>query len=117
MQVPLTVSFHGLQVSEAIRSACWQEAEKLERYFDRIVSCHVTVSRSHRRRNGDPFDLRVRLCVPGTELVVDRQAPEHDRAAEPALLVRETFDELRRQLQDYARKLRGEVKHHDAPPS
>jgi ribosome-associated translation inhibitor RaiA len=112
MQVPLTMSFHNLQVSEAIRSACWHEAEKLERYFGRIISCHVTVSRSHRHRQGNPFDLRVHLCVPGQELVVDRKAPGHADAAEHPLLVREAFDELRRRLQDYSRRRRDETRRH-----
>jgi hypothetical protein len=51
--------------------------------------------------------------VPGAELVVDRHAPAHRSDAESGLAVRETFDDLRRQLQDYARKLRGAVKQHD----
>jgi ribosome-associated translation inhibitor RaiA len=114
MQVPLTVSFHGLPVDEAIRSACWHEAEKLERYYARITSCHVTVSRSTRHKTGNPFELHVRLAVPGGEIVVTHgdAAPETNAA----LAVRHVFDEVRRRLQDYARRQRGDEKHHEPPP-
>lgn len=113
MQVPLTVSFHGIPVSEPVRSSCWAEAEKLERWFDRITSCHVTLSLPHRhRRSARPFDLRVRLSIPGHEIVVDRSKSQFHGVEKPELIVRETFDEVRRQLQDRVAKMRGEVKTH-----
>jgi ribosome-associated translation inhibitor RaiA len=116
MQVPLTVSFHGIPVSEPVRSACWAEAEKLEHWFDRITSCHVTASLPHRhRRSARPFDLRVRLTIPGHEIVVDRSKRQFHGIEKPELIVRETFDEVRRQLQDRVAKMRGEVKTHAMP--
>ena len=118
MQVPLTVSFQGLEVDEAIRSACWTEAERLEHYFPRIVSCHVTVAQPHRRHHiGNHFALHVRLAVPGSEIVVNRDPATHSANEEPRLAVHQAFDEVRRQLQDYVRKLRGDVKHHEPKPS
>jgi ribosomal subunit interface protein len=115
MQVPLTVSFKGVSVSEEVRSACWEEAEKLERYYDRITSCHVTVGLPSNKRKGNHFDIHVRLAVPGGEVVVSHAPTEHDGNGTPQLAVREAFDEVRRQLQDHVRKLRGDTKHHDAP--
>ncbi len=113
MQVPLTVSFHGIPVSEPVRAACWKEAEKLERWFERITSCHVTASLPHRhRRSAQPFDLRVRLTIPGHEIVVDRSKRQFHGVEKPELIVRETFDEVRRQLQDRSAMLRGDVKLH-----
>jgi ribosomal subunit interface protein len=116
MQVPLTVSFRGVSVSESIRTACWQEAEKLERYYDRITSCHVTVALPQKRRKGNHFDVHVRLAVPGGEIVVSHSPTEHSTDEKPQLAVREAFDEVRRQLQDYARRQRGGKKHHLSEP-
>jgi ribosome-associated translation inhibitor RaiA len=114
MQVPLTVSFHGIPVSEPVRTACWAEAEKLERWFDRITSCHVTASLPHRHhRSAKPFDLRVRLTLPGHEIIVDRVKTQEHGVERPELIVRETFDEVRRQLQDCVARMRGNVKLHE----
>jgi ribosome-associated translation inhibitor RaiA len=113
MQVPLTVSFKGVPVSEVVRSACWNEAEKLDHYYDRITACHVTVSLPQRHRKGNHFDIHVRLLVPGGEIVVSHSPAEHDSDEKPQLAVREAFDETRRQLQDHVRRLRGDVKHHE----
>ncbi|MFO1078052.1 MAG: HPF/RaiA family ribosome-associated protein [Planctomycetota bacterium] len=107
MQVPLTVSFRGIDVDDVIRDACWAEAEKLERFYERITSCHVTVGRAMRRRKGNGFALHVRLALPGGTIVVDH--PVHES---PGPAVRVAFDEVRRQLQDFAQRQRGEEKRH-----
>lgn len=106
MQVPLTVSFKDIPISEPLRAACWLEAQKLERYLERITSCHVTISRNLRRRKGGHFSLHVHVVVPGDEIAVSRASPDHTTFEDPKLTVRETFDEVRRQLQDYIRRLR-----------
>jgi ribosome-associated translation inhibitor RaiA len=112
MQVPLTVSFKGLPVSEAVRTACWDEAEKLERYYDRITSCHVTVALPQRRHKGNHFDVHIRLAVPGGEVVVSHAPQQHEGDEKAALAIREAFDEARRQLMDHVRRLRGDTKRH-----
>lgn len=114
MQVPLTVSFDGIPVDESIRAVCWSEAEKLERYYDRITSCHVTVTQPKRHRNGNPYDVHLRLAVPGRDIVVSRSSPEHRADEKAKLAVHEAFDEARRQLQDHAQRQRGDVKHRAA---
>lgn len=118
MQVPLTVSFHGIPVSEPLRAACWSEAEKLERYFPDIISCHVTVEMPHRRRrSGNHYDLRLRMKVPGGEVLVSRTPTQHRTSEDATLMVRETFDEARRQLQDHVARMRGNIKTHEPAPS
>ncbi len=114
MQVPLTVSFKGMPVHEGIRTACWSEAEKLERYFDRITSCHVTVALPQRQHKGNHFDIHVRLALPGGDVNVTRSPAAHEAAEDVQRMVREVFDEARRQLQDHVRRLRGDVKHHES---
>jgi ribosome-associated translation inhibitor RaiA len=41
MQTPLEISFHNMERSEAVEAKIRQRVEKLEKYFDRITSCHV----------------------------------------------------------------------------
>ncbi|MEY4672457.1 MAG: hypothetical protein RL148_241 [Planctomycetota bacterium] len=114
MKVPLTVSFDGCDVSEAVREICWKEAEKLEHYCDHITSCHVTFLKPHRHhRQGNHYDARVRLALPGKELVISNRPSEHADTEDPRKLVREVFDEARRQLQDHLDVKRGNVKRHE----
>jgi ribosomal subunit interface protein len=110
MQIPLQISLHGIGHSDALYNAIREKAEKLERYYDRIMSCRVVLELAGRhKRHGKQFSVRVDLKVPGGELAVTR---EHDEDVQVA--IRDAFDAARRQLEDYARGQRGDVKHH--PP-
>jgi ribosomal subunit interface protein len=113
MQIPVQVTFRDMPVSDAIEATCWQEAEKLERYFDRITSCRIVISEPHRRhRKGNLFAITVDLTVPGEEIVVNREPAEHHACEDVQVALRETFDIARRQLQDYVRRIDGRVKEH-----
>jgi ribosomal subunit interface protein len=111
MQVPLQISLHGIGHSDALYNAIRERAEKLERYYDHIVSCRVVLELAARhKRQGKQFSVRVDLKVPGGELAVTR---EHDEDVHVA--IRDAFDAARRQLEDFAREQRGDVKRHGQP--
>jgi ribosomal subunit interface protein len=110
MEIPLQISLHGIEHSDALYNAIREKAEKLERYYDHIMSCRVVLELAGRhKRHGKQFSVRVDLKVPGGELAVTR---EHDEDVQVA--IRDAFDAARRQLEDYARGQRGDVKRH--PP-
>ena len=107
MELPVQVTFRDMPVSDAVEAACWQEAEKLERYYDRITSCRIVVAQSnHRHQKGNHYEIRVDLTVPGREIVVTREPPQHGAHEEILVAIREAFDAARRRLEDYVRKLR-----------
>jgi ribosomal subunit interface protein len=111
MQVPLQISLHGIGHSDALYNTIRERAEKLERYYDHIVSCRVVLELAARhKRQGKQFSVRVDLKVPGGELAVTR---EHDEDVHVA--IRDAFDAARRQLEDFAREQRGDVKRHGQP--
>jgi ribosomal subunit interface protein len=108
MQVPLQISLHGIGQSDALYRAIREKAEKLDRYYDHIMSCRVVLELAGRhKRQGKQFSVRIDLKVPGGEIAVTK---EHDEDVQVAL--RDAFDAARRQLEDYARVQRGDVKHH-----
>jgi ribosomal subunit interface protein len=108
MQLPIQVSLHGIASSDALQNAIREKAEKLERYYDHIVSCRVVLSLEDRhKRHGRQFTAHIDLKVPGSEIAVTH---EHDEDLQVAL--RDAFDAARRQLEDYAREQRGDVKGH-----
>jgi ribosome-associated translation inhibitor RaiA len=84
---------------------------ELEKVFDRITSCRVMIEAPHQhQRKGRLFHVRVDLTVPGGELLVRRDPAEHHAHKDVYVAIRDAFDAAVRQLEDHARKLRGDVK-------
>ncbi len=79
------------------------------------MSCRVVIEAPNRRRHGDLYHIRVDLKVPGNEIVVKRDPPEHHAHEDIYVAVRDSFDAVRRQLEDHVRRQRGDVKAHDVP--
>jgi ribosomal subunit interface protein len=112
MQRPLTITARDFTLSEAFDREIREKANALETYFSRITGCDVTIAAPvEHHRKGGPFEVRIRLMVPGKELVANRQTEEGLAAA-----IREAFDAMRRQLEDYVREQRGDVKVHEEAP-
>jgi ribosomal subunit interface protein len=112
MQRPLSITARDFTLSEAFETEIREKAAALDTYFNKITGCDVTVEApvDHHRKGG-PFTVRIRLTVPGKELMTNRQNEEGLAAA-----IREAFDAIRRQLEDYVRELRGHVKTHEEAP-
>ena len=65
MQTPLEIGFQNSEPSEAVRSEIEKQAKRLEKFSDRITSCHVTVVVPQtRHRGGDLFKISVRIAMP-----------------------------------------------------
>lgn len=118
MQTPLEIAFHNLQSSAHIEADIRERAGKLERLYDRLTACRVTVEANHKQhRTGNLFDVHIVMTVPGQELVVTREPRKAKlRYADPDIhtSIRAAFKAAERQLKEFKRKLRGEVKPHDA---
>lgn len=110
MERPLKITSRDFALSAAFETEIREKAAALDTYYERISGCEVTVEApaiTHHRKGG-PFVVRIRLTLPGIELVTDRQEEE-----ELSQAIREAFDAARRQVEDYARELRGAVKVHE----
>ena len=106
MESPIQVSFHGLKRSDALYAAVYARAERLQRYYDRIVSCRVVLEQAGRhKQQGKQFSVHIDLKVPGGDIAVTHK---HDEEFQIAL--RNAFDAARRKLEDYGRAQRGDVK-------
>jgi ribosome-associated translation inhibitor RaiA len=120
MKLPVQITFRNASSSQPLEALIHEKAAGLETYYHPIVGCRVLVEVPHRHhRVGNPVHVRVDLTVPGHELVVTHDASLHGAPGEAegaAIAIREAFDIARRQLQDYGRRQRGDVKLHGAPP-
>lgn len=118
MQVPLQVSFTNMDASDAMRAHIEELAAKLDRFHDRIVGCRVTVRAPNRSATrGKLFQVRLDVTVPGREIVISREAPQHQANQDIYAAIRDAFDTAVRQLEDTARQRRGDVKSHVEEPS
>jgi cold shock CspA family protein len=109
MQIPVQITSRGVDLTHDQATLIREAVADLDRFFDGLVSCRVTVSTPNKRPVDGPvtWTFRVGLTVPGGVLAVNRRArPSFRQALEDA------FDATRRRLQDYARELRGDTKHH-----
>jgi cold shock CspA family protein/ribosome-associated translation inhibitor RaiA len=117
MQVPLQITFHNMPTSAPVEAHIRERAAALERFFPGIVGCRVAVESSARQhRRGRLYHLRIALTVPGQEIVVKRDPGANHAHEDMLVAVRDAFDAVRRQLEDYSRKLRVETKTHEVPP-
>ena len=105
MQFPIQVTFHDLPVSDAVEAVCWEEAAKLEKTYDQLMSCRVVVAASHPLRNGEVFNVRVELRLPGGTVTVDREAAAHRPDKDVYSAIRNAFDGARHELVEHIREL------------
>ncbi|MGM0517522.1 MAG: HPF/RaiA family ribosome-associated protein [Pseudomonadota bacterium] len=117
IRLPVEVVFRNMDQSQVLEDKVRERAQKLTRYFDRIMHCHVVIEADHRRHHkGNLYQVRIDLTVPNRELAVSRDPGNRHAHEDPYVAVRDAFDAMGKQLQAYAAKQRGEVKQHETPP-
>lgn len=116
MKYPLQTQFRGMEPSDFISNDIWDHAEKLERFYDRIMSCHVIVSAPHHHKHqGKVYHVQVRIHFPGGDINVTTE-PEQNAAHEDVYVaIRDVFDAVRRRLEDFVRRQRGVAKERHVP--
>ena len=113
MQTQPQVSFDDIPIDEAVRDAVLRHIDELESTSDRITGCHVVVAQPHRHhRAGRLYSVRIDLIVPGAEIVVNRNHPLDHAHEDVFVALRDSFNAVRRQLEDHVRHLRGAEKPH-----
>ncbi len=112
MNFPLQTTFRGIPQSAELDAHIREKAEKLGEFFERIKHCHVTVEMPHRHHHqGKQFNVRIDIGMPGGEVVINR-----DHSEDVYVALRDAFDAAKRQIEDYSRKLRGDIKTHEIRP-
>lgn len=113
MRLPLQVTFRNMDRSPALEADIEDKTSKLDQFYDHIMSCRVVVEAGHKHHHkGNLFGVSIQLSVPGRDLVVSRNPTEDQAHADAYVAVRDAFDAARRQLEDFARTRRGDVKNH-----
>lgn len=112
MQIPLQITFHGIDHSDAVETRVREKVGKLEQFCDRITGCKVAIESNHKNTSnlhhkGDAYHVRIDLTVPGSELVVKRDSDEHE---DIYAALKGAFQAMERQVKEYVARSRGDVK-------
>lgn len=113
MKLPLQITFRNINPTEAIEANIKEKAEKLDQFYERIMSCRVVVDSIQRRQHqGKIYDVRIDITIPRKEIAVTREENEDIYVA-----VRDAFNAAYRKLEETRRRERGVVKTHAETPS
>lgn len=116
MKLPTQITFRNMGPSSAIEAAVRKHAQRLDRFFGRIMSCHVVVKAPHeRRRKGKLYAVHIDLTVPGREIAVTRSGPKDHAHEDVYVALRDAFNAATRILEDHSRRTGGRVKSHELP--
>ncbi len=81
------------------------------------MACRVVVETPHRRHHqGMLYHVRIDLTVPGGELALSREPAAHHAHEDVFVAIRDAFDAAVRQLEDYVRRRRAQIKRHEPQP-
>lgn len=112
MIIPLQITAQGVELSDEIRDEITERANKLDKFYDRIMRCRVVVEEPKRHPNeGKLYSVHIIMTVPGGEIVTKRERNEDLWVA-----MRDSFQAAQRKLEDFSREQRGDVKTHEKQP-
>ena len=109
--------YHNIKKSEVLEKKIREKVKNLEKFFDHIISCRVVVDIPHKHKiKGNVYSIKIEIHVPNDEIVVTR-SNELDKIHKfPTVMIKDAFSAAKRQLEDYARIVRRDVKKHEIPP-
>ena len=108
MTTTADITYRNMPHSEWLDREIQKRVARLAEFCPDIVSCKVLVGRPHRRHeHGNRFDVRIDMAVPGEKIVAGHLSSLHALVA-----FRRACAAAKRQLTEYVRRRRREVKTH-----
>ena len=116
MDIPLELSFHNMQPSDALKAAVEKHVQKLDSLKSHLVGCRVVIEMPHKNhRTGQNLpDVHIVMRVPGKELVVSREmarAPNRKTPTDAYTVLDAAFAAAQSQLKEHRRIVQGDVKY------
>ncbi|HEY4308710.1 MAG TPA: HPF/RaiA family ribosome-associated protein [Pirellulales bacterium] len=114
MKLPLQISFHNTERFAEIEDAIRERAAQLDQFADRIMSCVVVVDVPHKHhQSGNLYQVRIDIKLPGGEVVVNREPGKTKSHQDIRVAIRDAFAAAVREMEDYVRVQRTDVKRHE----
>lgn len=109
MQKPLEITFRDTEKSAAVAAYIRTRFQKLEKFSDRIIHCHVTVERNQKhQQNPVIHNVKIQLSIPGHTLCSDHNSCENLYKG-----IQNAFMRIQRQLHNTTHIIEGFTKHHE----
>lgn len=103
-QIPIEILASGLAVGPEVETYVRERLAKLDRFNSRMQACRVTIEApTGHHKQGGPFDVSIKIEVPGPDIIVNRQ-----QAKDLHVAIRFAFDAAQRMMEDQVRKMRAE---------
>jgi ribosome-associated translation inhibitor RaiA len=121
MDIPLELSFHNLEPSDALKASVRSHVQKLEQFHDHIIGCRVVIEMPHKsqKASGNQPDVHIVVRVPGKEIVVTKElahAGHKKSATDPYAVLDNAFAVAASRLKEYRRISHGDVKYKSGEP-
>ncbi len=108
MQSSLQITMRDVPHSDALEDHIRQKVAKLESFYPNLTGCRVVVEVPHKHKHQvRQFNVRLDITLPGRELVVNRESD-----GDLYVVLRDAFDAAKRQIEDYGRRQRRDIKLH-----
>jgi ribosomal subunit interface protein len=116
METPAEVIWHNMDPIPHVARRVDERIARLEKFFDRIVSCRVVVEAAHQRhRKGNQYEVRVDVVIPGGDLSINRRPGDDEAHADLRVTIRDAFDAMERQLRRWKDEHSGRPVIQEAP--
>ncbi len=114
MQLPVKISYRGLEKSDQIDNLVLDYAARLEKFCDHINRCDVAIEQTnHTRQKGNPYRCRIDVTVaPRHELVADEKQMDNGTHEALKKVIHDAFKTMERELRRVVEKQRHEIKTH-----
>lgn len=107
MKTPVRITYRHMTSSESLDDFVTARVAKLERVYDGIVSCHVTLDKPHRHhRHGGHYRVGIVVLVPHASIVISRNATADARMEDLYSAIDRAFEEVDRRLDEYTGRRR-----------
>jgi len=116
MKVPLQLVFRNMRSSEFIRRRVVEKVKWLETFSSQIMSCRVSIEKPHQHHmKGNLYHVRIDLRLPGDQILMSRTPDQHHAFKDVYVCIQDAFDRARREIEEYERKRRRDVKKLQSP--
>jgi len=114
MQLPVKISYRGLEKSDQIDNLILDYARRLERFCDHINRCDVAIEQTnHNHNKGNPHRCRIDVTVaPRHELVADERQRDNGTHEPLKKVIHDAFKTMERELRRVVDKQRHDIKTH-----
>jgi cold shock CspA family protein/ribosome-associated translation inhibitor RaiA len=110
MQEPLQIAFHNMDSSPALEQRVRELFDRLERYYDGMISARVVLEAPHKQAHKSTLGISISIGVPGRDIVVKREQRLHEADDHAIWVLTEAFEAAGRQIEEYSRIRRRDVK-------